>query len=396
MGKQAAIVGAGLAGAFCAHSLFKAGFSVTVFDSAETVASLASGNAIALASPYISDQSNPSNYSRFLDVGFSQLENILESLPQDLCNKTGALQIPSTERMKRLLSSNSKALDSSISIVSSQEASHISGITVENDCFWLKRGLLCNPRKLVVALLDSIEVRLNHKVLSLKQENSYWELQTTAGSYAPFDLVVVAAAHEASKFSQLSHLPLEPVRGETLLVESTSESSSLKTAICYDGYIAPACEGRNFIGASFRHRDFNPDPDQSAQMKIFESLRANLPILDSLTNNNFSSRVCFRTSTHDRLPYVGRVPNWDSMIAESKKFRSGSDIAKHVAKSNLEGLFVSLGHGSKGLISCPLAAEIITQFAMNTLKADLGSVTEILAPSRINNQVMKIRSSASR
>ena len=64
-----------------------------------------------------------------------------------------------------------------------------------------------------------------------------------------------------------------------------------------------------------------------------------------------------RAQTSDYLPMVGALPVYEDFCVRYADFKHG----KHVpdAPSYHQGLYLSLGHGSKGFCYAPLAAEII-------------------------------------
>ena len=68
-------------------------------------------------------------------------------------------------------------------------------------------------------------------------------------------------------------------------------------------------------------------------------------------------RVCFRTTSPDRLPIIGPI-------------ESNSNI------------YVSLGHGSRGLVSTPLSAELISQMIYNEPLSIEEDLYKEIVPSR--------------
>ena len=75
--------------------------------------------------------------------------------------------------------------------------------------------------------------------------------------------------------------------------------------------------------------------------------------LSNITNE----RVGFRTSTYDRAPYVGELPDQKE-------------------------LYVSVGFGSRGISTAGLAAEIIAEQSTGSLLSVPKSIAESLSPAR--------------
>jgi tRNA 5-methylaminomethyl-2-thiouridine biosynthesis bifunctional protein len=62
------------------------------------------------------------------------------------------------------------------------------------------------------------------------------------------------------------------------------------------------------------------------------------------------------------------------MSEAAQGFQSGTNLKQRIPLLFHPGMFVSVGHGSRGLLSCPLGGEII---ARTIACGDLGSLREI-------------------
>jgi tRNA 5-methylaminomethyl-2-thiouridine biosynthesis bifunctional protein len=94
-------------------------------------------------------------------------------------------------------------------------------------------------------------------------------------------------------------------------------------------------------------------------------------------------RVCFRTSTIDRLPYIGALPDFHAMQQEASQYQSGTDLQKRVPIRFLEGVYMHLGHGSRGLLSCPLGAEIIARSICGEELKEFEKAASVVDPARL-------------
>jgi tRNA 5-methylaminomethyl-2-thiouridine biosynthesis bifunctional protein len=70
-------------------------------------------------------------------------------------------------------------------------------------------------------------------------------------------------------------------------------------------------------------------------------------------------RVGFRTASPDYLPMVGAVPDFARFCADFADLRRNARQVINTTGSHLPGLYLSTGHGSRGLTSTPLSAEIL-------------------------------------
>ena len=178
-------------------------------------------------------------------------------------------------------------------------------------------------------------------------------------------MVIIACGHQAAELAQTAHIPLKAIRGQTTSVPATENSQTLGPVICEEGYIAPANKGFHTLGATFH---FN-DPEQQCRAadhqanletitsfvpELAESL--NFPTLDC---EQLKGKAGFRCTTPDYLPVVGPV-------LDDKVFKQDfADLAKNARKpidqpvAWLKGLYINAGHGSRGLITCPLSGEIL-------------------------------------
>jgi glycine/D-amino acid oxidase-like deaminating enzyme len=100
------------------------------------------------------------------------------------------------------------------------------------------------------------------------------------------------------------------------------------------------------------------EPNDGDTTEILSRLYRTLPTISNLSVT--SSRVCFRASTHDRMPYIGALP----------------------LSSNLT-LFINAGHGSRGLLTAPLGGEIIARLMHSEALGNFEEAATISAAARL-------------
>ncbi|MBT8129343.1 MAG: FAD-dependent 5-carboxymethylaminomethyl-2-thiouridine(34) oxidoreductase MnmC, partial [Gammaproteobacteria bacterium] len=175
---------------------------------------------------------------------------------------------------------------------------------------------------------------------------------------ASTDCVVVANAAMAQQFSLLQWLPLRSSRGQLTQVEQTDASRSIRGGISAERYITPAFEGRHIVGASYSL------DDASMQMSA-DDHRRNIDSINRLTgaglqlNDAKAGRVAFRAVSEDRVPMVGCVADRECFEVDYRDLHHGRRDRLYPAGTYLPGLYVSTAHGSRGLASCFISAEII-------------------------------------
>lgn len=194
-------------------------------------------------------------------------------------------------------------------------------------------------------------------------------------------MVVLCTAEETHRLPPLSHLRIKPIRGQT--TRSEAAGPALKRVVCGEGYISPPLEGHYCFGATFRLRD------PSLEVRASED-EANLQLLDNalpelaaaLARQPRQGRAAFRATTADYLPIIGPAPDGDWVIDHFARLRQDANWPFDQQMRHLPGLFVNTGHGSKGLISCPMGAELLLSWIENTPLPVAREVADALNPVR--------------
>jgi tRNA 5-methylaminomethyl-2-thiouridine biosynthesis bifunctional protein len=382
------VIGAGLAGCCTAHALARRGLVVALVEAAPGPALKASGNRYGLLTPYIT--TSPSPLETLYSTGFHFSRGLLSSVRGDvaLFHAVGAIQLPSTNRLHAAHASSAPCLGGlDMERVSSAEASKLSGIRIESPAFFSRQAGFISPKELVEALVNSQPERIRcfygQFIGLLQQTRNGWSAQSATGETFSAPTTVICAAYEASRLDSSAWLPLEPIRGQTVSIGSTPDSRELKTIIAFGGYLTPAVNGSHFLGAHYRHHDDDHFPRDSDTLQIVSKCTEHFPNLGFNASKTSEARVCFRTSTLDRLPYIGGLPDFESMRQEAQSLRSGSDIVKRVPMRSQQGLFVNLGHGSRGLLSCPMGGEIIARLVVGEALEQLELAARVVDPHRV-------------
>src|SRR5690606_28930193 len=137
------------------------------------------------------------------------------------------------------------------------------------------------------------------RVDQLTATETGWHLENThTGSVATPNTVVIACAYSAKQFSQTDHLPLKKIRGQISLTNATSLSVNLKTALCGEGYIAPALGGQHCAGASFVLRTDETALSWDEHQQNLTNAAALSPVFADLAVEDLTcGRVSFRCTT---------------------------------------------------------------------------------------------------
>ncbi|GAA0787904.1 bifunctional tRNA (5-methylaminomethyl-2-thiouridine)(34)-methyltransferase MnmD/FAD-dependent 5-carboxymethylaminomethyl-2-thiouridine(34) oxidoreductase MnmC [Marinobacterium sediminicola] len=380
------VIGAGLAGASTARALADLGYRVHVLERQPEPALEGSGN--PQGALYAKLPAKPTAHSRFHLAGLSYTAGLirqLHHLQADIGQLCGVLQLATSDkeyRRQQQLVDTGAYPHSLVHMTSEAEASALTG----QDCpypglFFPDAGWV-SPPTFCRHLLDHplIECHYNTQVQALQLADNGWLLDGTSFSASH---VVVCCANEALRFEQLVHLPLKPIRGQTSQADQPDDARPLKTVVCGEGYISPPLNGRYCFGASFKLRDTDLEVREEEHRHNLDILCRALPRLGSqLTAQPLQGRVALRCSSADYLPLVGPVPDLPAFIDTYAKLRDDARWPFDTPPPLLPGLFVNTGHGSKGLISCPISAQLVAALISGAplpLEAELAN---ILNPAR--------------
>ena len=218
---------------------------------------------------------------------------------------------------------------------------------------WLRPAELCH--RLVER--EGVELRCGESVTGLRREGQRWRVQGDRGSLADGSLVVVANAADAARLLDTDDLPLQPVRGQVALLRATPASRALGLPVCADGYLLPAAEGVHTAGATYAADDDSLLPTRADEDEILRRVEALLPALGAFVA--VGNRVARRAATPDYLPLAGPLPDFADFRDRYAGLRHGRRAAAFDAARYRPGLYVSAGHGSRGMVTAPLAAALI-------------------------------------
>jgi tRNA 5-methylaminomethyl-2-thiouridine biosynthesis bifunctional protein len=118
--------------------------------------------------------------------------------------------------------------------------------------------------------------------------------------------------------------------------------------LCREAYLTPAAGGITCAGATYE-LDEDPQLRLSSHEENIERLRGLVSDPLAAQGAPLAGRVGFRCVAPDRLPLVGRLPDFAAAGA-TERLR---DVPRH------PGLHALLGYASRGLIWAPIAAELL-------------------------------------
>lgn len=324
--QSVAIVGGGLAGCAMAYCLTRYGIKSTIYEAGETLASAASGGKLGMINPKLT--AKPTAHSDYYAAAYAHALRVLGGLEGVDFKVHGSLHLCTDDDKKRRFDGYTKNL-----------GWHEDHMHYEGDNLYYPNGASVSPYKLSHTLAQGTDVRLNHKIESLDDLKE--DVIVLANGYALNDLVD-------------DDLPVNSVRGQVSWIKP---QNGVDQNICFGGYITPRTpEGFHVLGSSFQ-------PWDTSVAVCDDDHADNIDRYNKATNNNLQMDdimggwAALRTSSKDRFPIVGQLK---------------------------DNIYVSIAHGSHGIISSLMAAEIIVTQLFGEAVPASRQVLKALNPKRFH------------
>lgn len=368
--QTAIVIGGGIAGCTTANALARRGWRVSLLERHQRLAAEASGNPQGIIYPKLSKQD--STLSRFGLYGLIYASHFYRRYWRD--NKygepCGVLVLPETKKQVAEFPAIAERFLSSPELVRfcrREELASVSNIELNapHGLFFPNLGWVAPPA-ICTALVNHDNIRIIHGNAHqlIYQDNGWSVFDAKGNSLARANTVVIASGNNTAQFTQTTHLPLKPIRGQiTVVPEPTvSGNKTLRTVICGAGYIAPVHNGYLTLGATYNIGDDCPDVRHQDHHANLQKIRATDAALQSFLPENtkqLSGRVGFRCTTPDYLPIVGPAPQLELMQQRFALLRKNARAHIPLPGCYYPGLYVNCGYGSRGFSYAPLAAELL-------------------------------------
>lgn len=400
-----AVVGAGIAGTTTAYALAQQGFQVSLIEQHKSAGLEGSGNRQGVL--YVKLGTEPSAHSRFYLSGFEFSRHYFNNLQlqlnqhgqqtdfsQLLWQPCGVLQLAHTEkevkRQQSFMERNQFPADL-LQAVSAEQASELSGTALHQSGLWFPQAGWARPNLICQQLSQHDNIRLitGQFVDKLLNTETSWQLLDQAGQeILSADQVVIACAASAKHFDQTAWLPTKAIRGQTTYLNTQAETPELKTVICHEGYIAPAIDNTLCLGASFNLKDEETELRDSDQQHNLELMQQAMPefsgqlAANGVDTEALNGKVGFRCASPDYVPLTGPVPVYETMLERFAQLRHDATKVPDELPQYCDGLWLNTGHGSRGLASAPLCAEVLAGYIAGQPMPLERELISALQPSR--------------
>lgn len=357
--KHAAIIGAGLAGTQAAAALARRGWRTTIVDRRAAPGAEASAVPRAAMAPRLT--AAPSLDGRFYAAAWRFALNALAAAREQIGHACGgSLQLAAPDETERLaaVAVSGTLPPQFVSYLTATEASEIAGMKISRGGLFFPQGGSIPPHDICAFFAARSDMRLEAEVARLDNTNGSWRLFDRDGDLiADADVVVLAGALGVNAMSQAAWLPLEARRGQVSLVPTNSRAEALRSTLLFGGYLTPAHGGIHVLGATFDD-EIEIDVRAEDHARNFETLDMVAPALFS-PSAQVGGFAAVRCMSPDHLPIVGPMPERNSYIDAFGGLRHGHPWSQYPSATYQSGLYVMTALGARGLVSAPLAAEML-------------------------------------
>jgi len=352
--RRVAILGGGLAGTACAAALNLRGIDHVIFETAAALATGASGNPAGIFNPRFSAERNAQ--SDFYSTAFAHAARVLRAHPS--LYPCGSLHLVSDEDKARRFQSclnNWGWHHDHMQYLDTKMASAVAGIELSMSALYLPDSGQVSPRDLCHDWAKDSECRFSPTFDPAQQ--------------GEFDAVIHASGAGVRGQDSLSWLPVETVRGQIITARETPLSASLKTNLCYGGYIGAAMGGQHVVGSSFQKWLSDTEIRDEDTVDILDRLHGVAPSL--AVHDVTGARAALRCASQDRFPVIGAVPDHPHT-------------------------YVSTAHGSHGISSALSGANLLADLLDSSPVCLPGDSVMALSPQRFLDRIQRKQNKTSR
>jgi tRNA 5-methylaminomethyl-2-thiouridine biosynthesis bifunctional protein len=315
-----------------------------------------------------------------------------EAVPADgvLRAECGLLQLAATEaEAKRIAKLSAQEWPAHLlQAVDATTASELVGMKMAHGGLWFPAGGWVVPTQVCARLADHplVVQRLGCEVAALERTAFGWRASGEGFAFEA-EQVVVCSGHQAKNLSQFAAFPLQPVRGQISILPATVASESMLAVLCAEGYCAPAVAGQHVAGATSTFDDAATDLREADHADNLAKIAAHMPALYQALNQSLppcrgkvrmgvESQESNISTPTPALPLQGG----GSVFAGRAGVRCSVPGATPLVGEVEPGLYCSLAHGTRGLLTAGIAGEVIAAAMCGQLPPLPQSLLDALAP----------------
>ena len=384
------IAGAGLAGCTTARALAERGYQINVFDP-DGIANGASGNVQGGLYVKLAAGDSATHTDFYRQAYLHAVERVAEILTDDNKGKSwddcGVLQISWSEkeaqRQQNFLA-RQQPPESLIYPTTVEQNQTASGNALSNNSLYFPKAGWVAPADFCYALLDHPNITFQNQAIEHFEANNDGVTATVNKTSLHADGLIIATSFKAKELlGEQIHLPTKRIRGQMSYLDP-SNLPNAQSVLCARSYLAPALNGRLCLGATYNLNDNNTklrDSDHQTNIDHLEEFGSEWAAAAEAVKV-IGGRVSFRCTTPDYLPLIGPVVDSKLFVERFKQITRNAKQIPATTMPWLPRVWLNIGHGSRGLASSPLCAEILAAQISGDAPPVSNIVKDALSPSR--------------
>jgi len=358
---HAVIVGAGLAGCAAAWALAEQGWRSTVLERSAGVGDGASGNPAGLFHGIVNGQDGThARFNRAAAFEARAAVRVAHAEHGVAAGLQGLLRLETTQpvaQMRATLARLGLPADY-VQAFDAEQASACAGIALPAPAWWYPGGGWVDPAALARSWLarsaGAAQLRTGVEVAALRRDSTMWELLDARGQcVARSTTVVLANAGDALALLGATDWPIQSVRGQISRALAADFDGPLpRVPVAGSGYLLPAVGEAAVFGATAQFDDADPEVREADHLHNLAQLERLLGRASGLQCSALHGRTGWRSTSLDRLPVVGAVPDNSAPGAAGRR-----DQPRFVPRAR--GLFVLTALGSRGITWSALCGQVL-------------------------------------
>lgn len=354
------IIGAGLAGCWMARILAERDIQVSLFEKNTHVALEASGNPVGIVKPYVtrSISSGMSFHCRAHEFLLDRLAKLNLESAADL-HRCGVLQLVHSAYQ------NSRYYD----CMSSEASTQFTGLDINSAALLFNASGWLNPNALCNALVKhaNIKLHIGFELCAVEEssDNTNHRLLFSNNEQISSRHSVFTMGAAIELLPGQKNIPLTPARGQISRFSLASKSDKLKCVVNGKHYAIPSNDSV-YVGATFDRGNTNTEVTDTDHASNLAGLHQLLPDL-KVDPNAVEGFAAIRATTPDRLPLVGPLPDFSLASETYHDIRHGKALQTYPHLPCKPGFYVIAGLGSRGIVTAPLCAQLLTNYLLNEM-----------------------------
>lgn len=354
------IIGGGLAGTALARSFVSRGVKPVIVESALTLAAGASGGEWGMINPKLT--ARPTAHSDYYTAAYAHALRVLQILAvdhPDICfARHGSLHLQTDADKERRYTGYRDHLgwhEDHMRILDARDAGGKAGMALSCPALYYPDAAAVSPRRLCSVMAGGADIRLGTAVHGLEKTGRGWRLTDDEGQIiAETDALFLANGFAAQKLMR-RNLSVHSVRGQ---ITYTRPLPGPRTNLCFGGYLTPpTAAGYHILGSSFQPWQTDTALSENDHDDNIARLNKAMGYEMAKQGDIVGGWAALRTSSKDRFPLVGQID---------------------------EGLYLSAAHGSHGIVSSLMAADILISRICGEAVPAAPAVLKALDPLRFD------------